>query len=426
MARAAASRPPLLSIVIPVFNQWNLTAQCLDSLRANTPGSYFEVLIVDNGSIDETPSACRHLGEQLFPRRFTYLRNPENLGFGQACNQGARNASGELLLFLNNDTLMTENWATPLLHAMRDDSRLGAVGPLLLYPGSERVQHLGIVFWPGTTKHVYELFPRNHPVVTKRRHVQAITAAALLVLRRLFWACDGFYPGYKNGFEDLELCVRIREHGKNLACIPSSVVFHLTSQSAGRFHHDQDNAALLHARCPGKLLPDALRIVKKDGFTARITPWLSPFVALPEERTQALQKLLEQNPRIDRIMHLLEQEPLWADGYEFIAQKLEKKRKWKEAAEVRILQNHFAPSLAGYQKLLTYAVNADDPNLFHETKTALDNIAQRMRQAKELRSRAESAIRQCEKPDPELAALYEQWLKNQPSPLETSGTSPSP
>ena len=415
MERPIPSRPPLLSIIIPVFNQWSLTEQCLKSLRENTPGSYFDVIVVDNGSDDATRQECRHLGEQLFPHRFTYLRKPENLGFGQACNQGARYASGELLFFLNNDTLLTENWASPLLRALRNDSRLGAVGPLLLYPGSERVQHLGIIFWPGATEHVYELFPRNHVVVTKRRHVQAITAAALLVPRQLFWACDGFHPGYRNGFEDLELCVRIREQGKRLACIPTSVVYHLASQSAGRFSHDQDNADLLHARCPGKLFPDALRVVKRDGFTARLTSWLVPYVALQEDRVHVLRTMFQQNPRVDHVMHMLEQEPLWTDGYAFLARQLERERKWGEAAEMRILQNHFAPSLEGYQELLTCARKAEDRKLIQETATALESIAQRVRQAHELRSRAESAIRQCKEQDSELAALYEHWLKSQPS-----------
>ncbi|TVQ97634.1 MAG: glycosyltransferase, partial [Desulfovibrionales bacterium] len=88
---------PHLSIVIPVFNQWPLTEQCLRSLREHTPGRFFEVIVVDNASTDETATHCEALGTSLFPDRFNYLPLPENLGFGRACNFGADQAEGEFL-----------------------------------------------------------------------------------------------------------------------------------------------------------------------------------------------------------------------------------------------------------------------------------------------------------------------------------------
>jgi GT2 family glycosyltransferase len=96
---------PLLSVIIPVRDQWSLTRQCLHALRRATPGDFFEVLVVDNASHDATPTACPPLGRELFGKRFLSLRQKTNIGFGPACNLAAHMAQSELLFFLNNDTV---------------------------------------------------------------------------------------------------------------------------------------------------------------------------------------------------------------------------------------------------------------------------------------------------------------------------------
>ena len=99
-----------LSVIIPVWNCWELTRNCLTSLREFTPGNFMQVLVVDNGSSDETPSHLPALGKQLFGQNFVHLRNEQNLGFAKACNQGAALAQAEMLFFLNNDTLLLKDW----------------------------------------------------------------------------------------------------------------------------------------------------------------------------------------------------------------------------------------------------------------------------------------------------------------------------
>ena len=127
------SAPPLFSVIIPVFNKWELTANCLRSLREHTRDCDIEVIVVDNGSSDETAGDLPSLGGELFGRRFLPIRFEENRNFGPACNAGARAASAPLVFFLNNDTVLTPGWAPPLLQALAEDPSLGGVGPLLLY-----------------------------------------------------------------------------------------------------------------------------------------------------------------------------------------------------------------------------------------------------------------------------------------------------
>ena len=181
-----------VSVIIPAWNLWQMTAACLRSLATHSAGQDLEVLVVDNGSTDATAGELEPLGQSLWGAGFKALRLPENLGFAKACNLGARAAAGELLFFLNNDTTCTAGWLPPLRAAF-ENARLGAAGPLLLYPDGT-AQHCGISFSPFCkVSHIYEHFPGNHPVLRKKRPLQAITGAALMLRRQVFEACGGFF-----------------------------------------------------------------------------------------------------------------------------------------------------------------------------------------------------------------------------------------
>ena len=90
---------PLVSIIIPVFDQVRYTSICLESIFEKSPRGQFEVIVIDNHSTDGTPMLLASYGDDV-----RVLTNEENLGFATACNRGARAAVGRYLLFLNNDT----------------------------------------------------------------------------------------------------------------------------------------------------------------------------------------------------------------------------------------------------------------------------------------------------------------------------------
>ena len=114
---------PLLSVVIPVYDQFPLTRDCLLSLREHTPRTDIEIIVVDNGSSDATANELEPLGDSLFAERFHAIRLDENRNFGPACNLGANAARGELLFFLNNDSILTSGWLEPLLAALAKRAR---------------------------------------------------------------------------------------------------------------------------------------------------------------------------------------------------------------------------------------------------------------------------------------------------------------
>lgn len=366
----------LLNIVIPALNLWSMTAQCLRSLAESTPGQSFRVTLVDNGSTDITPAEAPVLGQALFGERFACLRNEENLGFGPACNQGAGACEAEFALFLNNDTLPAPGWTAPLLAAFLEDPGLGAAGPLLLYPGSRRVQHLGIAFAPTLAcEHLYEQFPGTHPALSRRRRLQAVTGAALMLRQAVFQACGGFFPGYVNGSEDMDLCRQVRRMGLTISCIPGSTVLHHASATPGRFAHDDANAALLRRRCPDGFTPDLHALAREDGFELRLTPWLSAHLALPRDRERELAAHLSGPPDPARWLEILTAEPLWAGGYAALGRHLEGRGLWAEAVELRFLQACFFPTVETYKALRRAAGKAGNLDLARDAATRLEHIA---------------------------------------------------
>ena len=260
--------PPLFtaSIVIPVLNRLELTRQCLIHLAQVTHGLGYEVIVVDNASTDGTPEFLTALGGDV-----QIIRNNENLGFAKACNQGAHAARGRYLVFLNNDTIPLDGWLNALVCEVERDLEVSVVGSKLLYPNGT-IQHAGVAFSRNwfSPYHIYMGFPAYAPMVNRRREFQAVTAACMLVRREIFDAVGGFDEGYVNGFEDADLCLKIRERGGRIVYQPQSVLYHLESQTPGRKAKDRENLELLIKRWGHKWLEDEDAIYLQDSYANRV------------------------------------------------------------------------------------------------------------------------------------------------------------
>ena len=326
---------PECSVIIPVYNKWELTRDCLASLHEHGAAHDLEVIVVDNASSDATASELVPFGESLFGERFTPIIFPENRNFGPACNAGARAATAPLLFFLNNDTILTPGWFPPLRDALRENDSLGAVGPLLLF-GDGSVQHLGVTFGAIGPCHLYKHFPADHPVVAKKRDLQCLTGAAFMIRPDLFADCGGFYEGYRNGCEDLELCVHVRRRGKKLRCVADAKIFHLESQTPGRKDKDGEdhNFSLFMERCGGDVYTDAHHHALRDGFSVFINDFLDISFRLQEKDEQAL--AAEAAGRDEAYwLHVCGKHPLWVKGREILAHGME--QAGKQALAIRFL-----------------------------------------------------------------------------------------
>jgi GT2 family glycosyltransferase len=313
------------SIIIPVFNNWDLTRNCLKAIATTTIDKSVEVIVVDNASSDATPNVCPLLGRQLFGESFHYQRNFNNLNFGPASNIGAKLATGEFLIFLNNDTIPLPGWYQPLIDDFTNYPDIAATGPVLLYPKEKpfgyTVQHLGIYISPTlSVDHLYKHISADCALVNKRRFFQAITAACMVLRRSSFLDIGMFDEHYVNGFEDLEICAMFSKKGYRMTVNPMSRVIHKESQTLGRFDHVKENLKYFASHGMKHLVPDWHRYITDDGMYLRLGEWLDLQASLPVEHCLRLDKIAEKTNG-DAILEILLTNPFWENGWRQLSLK---------------------------------------------------------------------------------------------------------
>jgi len=211
---------PLVSIVIPTFDRAEYLYQCLESLLAHTTVP-FEVIVVDDGSRDDTPELLRRL------RNVTCARNEENLEFIRTCNRGIHLAKGRYLLFLNNDVTVTPQWLSTLVETMERFPRCGAVGAKLVRPDGT-LQEAGSIIWrDGSASGYGRDDDPLKPEYCYLREVDYCSAACLLVRTDLVRELGGFDERYLPAYyEDADLCFGVRRLGYTVVFQPHVSVFH--------------------------------------------------------------------------------------------------------------------------------------------------------------------------------------------------------
>lgn len=249
------------SIIIPVFNNYAYTRNCILSLYLHKNIQNHEIIIINNNSTDLT----NFFLSNLEAANLKIITNNENLGFSKACNQGAEIAKGDHLIFLNNDTEVTHGWIEGLTRCILADRSVGVVGCKLLYPDNT-IQHAGIGFSAVIAHHLYRNFHPEHPATNTSRQLQAVTAACMLVSRKLFLALGGFDEAFINGFEDLDFCFRARDKGFKIVYTPESVVIHHESKTPGRHDQHAHNAGLFASRWQHRVIHDFDEIYAQDGL----------------------------------------------------------------------------------------------------------------------------------------------------------------
>ena len=254
------------SIIIPVFNRCDLTRECLAALADVTQGCPYEVIVINNGSDEDTPNFLRSLGDTI-----KVIHNEDNLGFSKACNQGARMAKGRFLVFLNNDTLPKVGWLSPLVDELRRHPDVAVVGSKLLYP-SGNIQHAGVVVSRRDCLPylVYRNVLGDEPFVNRRRDLSAVSAACMAVREDVFHQLGGFDEGFRNGFEDVDFCLRVKASGYRVIYQPKSVLTHLESQTESRKDCDHDNRDRFLKKWREVIIEDEDSIYIEDGFCLSI------------------------------------------------------------------------------------------------------------------------------------------------------------
>ena len=220
---------PTVSIIVLAFNNGELTLDCLRHIWAHTGGAPYEVIVVENGS-DPLHSL------PLTPYRgyFQYVSLNTNRFFGEGNNIGAEAARGEVLVFLNNDAMVTDGWLEPLVAAVRDPA-IGAAGARLMFADG-RVQETGALLGPdGSALQLEKLADPDSVEASGYAEVDYCSAACLAVRNDLFMGVGGFdlcwEPAY---YEDTDLCFKIRALGFRVVCVRQSRVVHLEHATTSR------------------------------------------------------------------------------------------------------------------------------------------------------------------------------------------------
>ncbi len=220
------------SIIVPVYNRCDLTAAAIAKVRANTESGTYELVMVDNGSTDDTAL--------LYPTVDKKLSLEKNTGFARGCNLGAGVASGDVLVFLNNDTEVHAGWLPPLVAALAMPG-VGMAGARLIYPDGH-IQHAGISFRMKNG----ELEAWNIKTELPSRNVEGVTGACLAMTAEVFAEVGGFDVGYFNGYDDVDLCLKVRAAGYRIRYVAESTVMHHESASGPeRWIAVADNVARL-------------------------------------------------------------------------------------------------------------------------------------------------------------------------------------
>lgn len=230
------ARTPLVSIIIPTRDQLPLISRCIESMLAKTAYPSFELLIVDNDS--QTPEARDFLDglSKVMPERIRVLREPGAFNFSRMNNFAAREARGEFLLLLNNDTAaLQDDWLT---HLVRQGLRpgVGAVGARLLFPDGS-LQHAGVVLGLcGPADHPLLGLPGNQPGYLGRaqltQNFSAVTAACLLVSKAVYDELGGLdETQFGVSYNDVDFCLRIGATGRRIVWTPLATLLHEGSAS---------------------------------------------------------------------------------------------------------------------------------------------------------------------------------------------------
>jgi GT2 family glycosyltransferase/glycosyltransferase involved in cell wall biosynthesis len=217
-----------ISIIIPVFNQFRFTQACLASLQEHNNPERFEVIVVDDCSIDATGEAVPRMPGVV------YLRNETNCGFIASCNRGAKKARGKYLVFLNNDTLVTDRWLSTLMETFAEEPQAGIVGSKLIYPDG-RLQEAGGIIWRDASGWNYgKSDDPAKPEYNYLRQVDYCSAAALMIPKALFHGVGEFDSRYAPAYyEDADLAFKVHQAGYKVLYQPLSEVIHYEGATGG-------------------------------------------------------------------------------------------------------------------------------------------------------------------------------------------------
>lgn len=217
----------LISIVILTYNQLRYTKECIESINRFTPESH-EIILVDNNSTDGTSQWLRQLVHQH--ANYKLIENKRNKGFSKGCNQGIQAASGEYILLLNNDVVVTEGWLSNMLACLKSQSDIGIVGPMTnSISGPQKVPTVGYTSIAGLSEYAHNFHLKNF---SRRIPLRRIVGFCMLFSRQLVDDIGFLDESFGTGnFEDDDFCLRSEIAGYRNMIAGDVFIHHYGSRS---------------------------------------------------------------------------------------------------------------------------------------------------------------------------------------------------
>ena len=219
---------PEVSIIVPVYNQFEYTYNCLKAIMLNSSDIKYEVIVADDCSNDRVSEL------EKYTSGIKILHNTENLRFLLNCNNAAKYAKGKYIVFLNNDTQVQPNWLKAMVKLMDEHSDAGMVGAKLIYPNGCLQEAGGILWKDGSAWNYGHMKNPTDPEYCYVKEADYISGAAIMIRASLWNEIGGFderfVPAY---YEDTDLAFEVRKHGYKVFLQPASVVVHFEGISNG-------------------------------------------------------------------------------------------------------------------------------------------------------------------------------------------------
>lgn len=267
-----------VSVIIPSKDNAAILARCLETVTRTVVSVPYEILIVDNGSNkanqEKITQEIERILQETGRKNIRYLYRPMRFNFSHMCNLGAKEAKGNLLLFLNDDIEAVRcGWMEELVDKAQREWT-GAVGIKLLYPESTRIQHTGVVNIVLGPVHKLQYQDDNGCYYDGRNqgvwNYLAVTGACLMIRREVFEEAGGFQEDLRVAFNDVDLCFTLYELGYHNVVVNTFHLVHHESLSRGHDESEEDQKRLMEER--DILYGRHPKLEKKDPY---YHPWLN-------------------------------------------------------------------------------------------------------------------------------------------------------
>lgn len=221
-------RDPIVSVMIPVYNQFAYTYHCLEHIKRYETDIPYEIIIGDDCSTDMTKEL------EKIVKGIKVIHNETNRQYLDNCNQMGREAKGKYLILLNNDTQVQKGWMESLVSLMEEDGTIGLAGSKMIYPNGLAQEAGGIVWRDGSILQFGNGRQPDEDELNIQREADYISGASIIIRKELWNDIGGFdrqfAPAY---YEDVDLAFQVRERGYKVVYQPESELIHFAGMTEG-------------------------------------------------------------------------------------------------------------------------------------------------------------------------------------------------